>query len=225
MWPVSSVLPARGTPPPPYSTQPPVNGNVSVPPSISVASMAGVVEVDLERQAGWPVEVTNAVQYLVQRDWGLAWKNCVRAYVHFEQVSGFPDDVAHFSTRSRPMEVGRWISYHCKLADWPIKSASDFGQQWWVWWTEIQPEARLLDERSRPLRTEGGVEWAALTEKSSTVAIANWDDAVADVAWTFDEISKAPGLQREWPSRGEPADSSNKKRKNISMSTAAAKKR
>ncbi|KAJ7047954.1 hypothetical protein C8F04DRAFT_885131, partial [Mycena alexandri] len=103
--------------------------------------------------------------------------------------------------KKRPKAVGDWVARARNYTP-TVTSGDDLGEQWWIWWTDINPEWR---GEERPMRRDAGKPWKSMDycgqngflnvlmvlkwwrdamEESSP----DWEDAVDDVIWVLQQM-------------------------------------
>ena len=138
------------TPPPPAAL--PVLAPVA--PTIPPAS-------DLPDTSTWPKHVVDAYGYFTKetttvdnksvshaRNWGHGWTDCLEAFFEFQRRTDFPDSGPSFPPAAgvRPTEIGVWMKNRRPWKDMEIVDEVGFGQQWWDWWSSLQPGSRALND-------------------------------------------------------------------------------
>ena len=115
-----------------------------------------------EDTSGWPAHMVDAKTYLTQeaagvneisvvkaRDWGDGWIGCVQEFVDFQRRANFPDTGPSFppATDVRPVQIATWMKNRRPWKDVEIDDKEAFGQQWWAWWSSLQPDSRIRKDK------------------------------------------------------------------------------
>ena len=108
----------------------------------------------------WPKYMVDAYHYFTEetvdgtstahpRNWGDTWLECVREFVGFQWHAGFPDGGPSFppATEVRPSEIGVWMKNRRVWRDVELADQVKFSQQWWAWWSSLQPDSRSGDDK------------------------------------------------------------------------------
>jgi hypothetical protein len=73
---------------------------------------------------------------------GSSWTSLLEMWLKYEEGKDLSDD-GKLRTTSRPACIAAWIALACSAKWRPvIKDANEFKEQFWCWWTSIQPEWR-----------------------------------------------------------------------------------
>ncbi len=120
--------------------------------------------------------------------------------------------------KHRPKEVGMWIK-SARLGDPSIKNAATFGAQWWLWYTELQPESRKAVSGNLQRLTLINGEWTELRKGTvngvyALVASLGWwikadagkgqnkveiERALGDFSWALDAMTHIGKNKRASP--------------------------
>ncbi|KAF7373976.1 hypothetical protein MSAN_00610300 [Mycena sanguinolenta] len=106
-------------------------------------------------RAEWTDELRNAhAAFALGKEWGPEWAGCVQKYFDFESECGYTDGTWRMATKSRPHQVGGWITRGRKWTLPPclpetLGTADDTNSWvggWWAWWKSLQPNDRIAEE-------------------------------------------------------------------------------
>ncbi|KAF7972065.1 hypothetical protein HWV62_19131 [Athelia sp. TMB] len=154
------------------------------------------------------------------------FRACVGSLLKLERAAGWTLKDHRLPTAGRPSEYAEWMR-RARQPDFN-RFEPDFGERLWLWWTSMQPPARVDDARLMRTSTQG-LNWgaAAAPGKSGLFLIVLglywwaksdgehiedlWREAVVDVTWVCEHIVKFGGLPATASSKS--AASQNAKRK------------
>ncbi|KAJ3779031.1 hypothetical protein FB446DRAFT_630977, partial [Lentinula raphanica] len=122
-------------------------------------------------------------------DLGPHWKDLLTVWVQFERLSNWVKKPSKnpraFPALFRPKELTHWISncrYERKGAEPTFETTSlgPFIDQFWSWWTSMQPGWRPLDAGNKPAPiTSYGSDWKVL----SVCGKNGWLSVLACLKW------------------------------------------
>ncbi|KAJ7840612.1 hypothetical protein B0H14DRAFT_2360567 [Mycena olivaceomarginata] len=133
---------------------------------------------------------------------GTEWKDVVGLWWKLEESTGFESSTKTLPTSGRPKEVAMWVRNARKGI--PDVLPQSFSDQWWQWWTRINPEWRVVDGA---LVKEGDGDWEELRCPGQNGLLnvlaclkwwrnalgretEDWLDAVRDVAWALSQMQR-----------------------------------
>ncbi|KAF8897003.1 hypothetical protein CPB85DRAFT_1257122 [Mucidula mucida] len=176
----------------------------------------GTLDWDNVDMRGWWPELTKLFGVLCRgKDWSNpTWARVVDAFLIFKKRSKFIDNAkASFGTAAlHPAVIAIFMKNHQNYSKmWPVKTnLNDYGKGWWMWWKSAQPPSRLDNEA---LLKPELVEWGGLETKLGRngfalvlasllwwgedvyAARADWEAAMADVAWTLEHIVRTASFK------------------------------
>lgn len=151
--------------------------------------------------------------------WGPVWSKCVLTFLEYEKAAGFTlEDSRLPPSRLRPSQVSDWFKNGRKSSGqgWDSCCEGDgdtFGEGWRAWWSDIQPRTRERDGNGALSRNQVDIDWACLCKAGSSgmllvlvtlswwrtrlgqaealSSLADWEDAVNDVAWVLGYLKDA----------------------------------
>jgi hypothetical protein len=162
-------------PPPPVLLMPPPPPVLSMPPP-PVSSLAPVTQGTSSISPNWPKHVSDAYRYFTEedklgegeavnkRDWGDGWLACLQSFFEFQRQAGFPDAGPSFppATDKRPPEIAAWMKKGRRWKDMEIDDIETFSQQWWEWWSSLQPEQRIRNGQDSLTAARRDMDWSDL---------------------------------------------------------------
>ncbi|KDR81130.1 hypothetical protein GALMADRAFT_136178 [Galerina marginata CBS 339.88] len=112
------------------------------------------------------------------------WKAMVDTWATFEAQSGYTE-VSRLKSTKRPTAVAEWIQ-RARSPTWRpvIKNIDEYGASFVDWWTALQPDWRLSDDKRTILSKHVGGDWAVLSRPgvnglvSVVAALFYWGCAV-----------------------------------------------
>ncbi|KAJ7511021.1 hypothetical protein B0H11DRAFT_1900353 [Mycena galericulata] len=178
--------------------------------------------VDVKEYESWPPELRKACAAFTRaKSWGGDdWERCVRGLIALERAWGFPEkgmlSAPGGGSSERPAAIpffmknarkwGALVDIQAEIGPHGLKGS--YADSWWVWWTRVQPAARVRDDgklatpedveteewadlakthgRNGVLLYLGGLLWwgeaAAAADNDAVLLLADWQFAVRDVA-------------------------------------------
>ncbi|KAJ7809103.1 hypothetical protein B0H13DRAFT_1668388 [Mycena leptocephala] len=131
---------------------------------------------------------------------GCEWSAVKDLWWRLEESSGFSSKTKPHATTGRPKAVGIWVKNAWKgTPEFVVEAMED---DWWTWWTAINPKWRLRDAK---LVREGSGSWDVLRCPSQNgflnviiclkwwrtqmdTASDTWERAVIDVKWVLEQM-------------------------------------
>ncbi len=119
------------------------------------------------------------------------------------------------SGKHRPKEISPWVK-GARAVEPSIRNPAAFAQQWWLWYTELQPAARRLPDGTLQRIPLEGQDWTELRKGTingiySLLASLGWwlkaatangdckaeiSRALADVDWVLDSVVRSHSSKR-----------------------------
>ncbi|KAJ7754813.1 hypothetical protein B0H16DRAFT_1273614, partial [Mycena metata] len=130
------------------------------------------------------------------------WKAVVGLWWMLEEFTGFSSQTTPLPTTARPEAVKIWVKNARKTAP-AIKSVEKMEQEWWGWWTAVNPEWRV---REGELAREGTGSWDDILSYPGLNGMLNvviclkwwygamdspsdsWQRALSDVKWALEQM-------------------------------------
>ncbi|KAF8059253.1 hypothetical protein FPV67DRAFT_1454402 [Lyophyllum atratum] len=132
---------------------------------------AGNIDLETLIPAGNPGTM-DALTFLKSKDWGSVWTQCLRAWIAFEGIRGFPREDGRLATQGRPAAIGQWMKGGRRWVDQNVNNA--FARDWVKWWHSLK----------------GGdgtdVDWESLNKGGSTGLLL----VVLGLAWWGEKIEE-----------------------------------
>ncbi|KAJ7694011.1 hypothetical protein B0H14DRAFT_2651204 [Mycena olivaceomarginata] len=131
-----------------------------------------------------------AWEMLTDGEEGTEWKDVVGLWWKLEESTGFESSTKTLPTSGRPKEVAMWVRNAQKGI--PDVLPQSFSDQWWQWWTRINPECDWEELRcpgqNGLLNVLACLKWwrNALGRETE-----DWLDAMRDVAWALSQMQRA----------------------------------
>lgn len=140
-------IPSGPSPPPtstPVSTTSSGSRNIAVTTASLDSSTCPTHMVDAYCYFTEEPGIKNSVSAARARDWGDGWMECLREFIEFQKRAGFPDVGLSFPSAAgfRPPEISVWMKNRRPWKDMEVADKETFGQQWWSWWSSLQPDSR-----------------------------------------------------------------------------------
>ncbi|KAJ7473235.1 hypothetical protein FB451DRAFT_1035848 [Mycena latifolia] len=154
------------------------------------AKKGGVRKGKGKRGGGGDAEVPSwavvAKEALTQGEGCELWAAIMEMWWEREVANGFQGP-ARGHTDGRPEQIANWTARARKGgAKPPIKSAEEFGKQWWKWYVAMNPRWRLESNTGRLDKYEDREEWAALAYTgpngmlNALICLRWWRDKLED---------------------------------------------
>ena len=141
------------------AAQDPVLGVV---PNVSPVLLSPAVNMaDPLNSSDWPQHMMDAYHYFTEetasaddvcttnaRNWGDQWLECLRNFINFQRATGFPNTGPSFppATNLRPPEISVWMKNWRPWKDMELANKEKFSQEWWAWWSSLQPDSRTRED-------------------------------------------------------------------------------
>ncbi|KAJ7071751.1 hypothetical protein B0H15DRAFT_738112, partial [Mycena belliarum] len=146
----------------------------------------------------WAVK---ARTFLEDEDRGAEWTQLVTLWWAREESNGFDNPSKPHSTKKRPVQVKAWTQ-RARRHTPAVPDAIAFGEEWWGWWTDINPAWR---KTSIPMKRETGREWDYMDYPGQNGFLnvlaclkwwwdnggssERWVEAVEDVIWVLKQMN------------------------------------
>ncbi|KAJ6538044.1 hypothetical protein B0H19DRAFT_962275 [Mycena capillaripes] len=102
---------------------------------------------------------------------GVEWAWCAEYFFDFEKKFGYSEDGSQITTAGRPEVVKRWLGRQQK---WDAKAdvgeigaegtPGTFVDDWWKWWSGVQPEERGNSGAGGVLLRPSDLDWSSLVK-------------------------------------------------------------
>ncbi|KAJ7429159.1 hypothetical protein B0H11DRAFT_1680357, partial [Mycena galericulata] len=130
-----------------------------------------------------------------------SWNALVELWWALEQNNAFVNPVSERTAPKRPKQVSDWVQ-RARRATPQIPNLKAFVEEWWAWWTSINPSWRRVNGK---LVQDGAGPWTELEFPGSNgflnvvvclkwwrskLAEGNeeWENAVGDVTWVLSQM-------------------------------------